>query len=194
MGKPVTIFDYSGKCDSSIYDLVMSEEVDPSVGWNEYFSSLSGVSKVLEDSFPLLHYHHLPTSRPSLSFISGDLIPSAELGIYGADTAIKLHVSLPIFAVIPADYHVIGIKIYDSTRCILWGNLPYDKQHRFWLKDNGFTRICSHHIDDLVGLAPQEIIRNCLQSAWHLYTEYRRYERTEHFDLECHPHGEKNNG
>ena len=49
MGKPVTIFDYSGKCDSSIYDLVMSEEVDPSVGWNEYFSSLSGVSKVLED-------------------------------------------------------------------------------------------------------------------------------------------------
>lgn len=193
MGKPVTIFDYTGKFDSSIYDLVMSVEANPYAGWDEYFSSLFGVSKLLADSFPLLSYHHLPTSRPSLSFILGDLIPRDELRIYGADTAIKTHISLPVFAVIPPDYHVIGIKIYDSTRCILWDRIPYEKRHCFRLQ-NGFTPICSHHKDDLAGLTPKEIIRDCLQSAWHLYTEYRHYERTGRFDLECHPHGEQKNG
>lgn len=193
MGKPVTIFDYSGKFDSSIYDLVMSGEANPSVGWNEYFSSLSGVGKLLADSFPLLSYHHLPTSRPSLSFISGELIPRGELRIYGVDTAIKKHISLPVFAVIPSDYHVIGIQIYDSTRCILWDKIPYEKRHCF-PPYHGFTRICSHRLDDLAGLTPQGIIRDCLQSAWHLYTEYRRYDNTGRFDLDCHPHpdgGEK---
>ncbi len=190
MGKPVTIFDYSGKFDSSIYDLVMSEKADPSVGWNEYFSSLSGVGKLLADSFPLLSYHNLPTSRPSVSFIYGDLIPRWELRIYGANTAIKKHISLPVFAVIPVDYHIIGIKIYDSTRCILWEKIPREKRHCF-LPQNGFTQICSHHTDDLVGLTPQGIIINCLQSAWHLYTEYRRYDNTGRFDLDCHPHPQR---
>ena len=193
MGKSVKIFEYSQGVDSSIYGLV-SAKADFAADWSAYFSSLSGVSKWLADSFPLLSYHRLPTSRPSLSFISGDLIPSEELRIYGASTATKMHISLSIFAVIPIDFSEIGIKIYDSTRCILWENIPYDIQHRFWLKENGFTRIFSHRKDDLEGMTPQKIIINCLQSTWHLYTEYRRYETKREFDLECHPHGERKNG
>lgn len=193
MGKSVKIFDYTRTFDSSIYSLALLEESDSSVGWDEYFNSLSGIGKWLEGAFPLLSYHHLPTSRPSLSFISGELIPSEELGIYGTDTAIKKHIALPVFAVIPVDFAEVGIKIYDNTRCILWENIPYEMRHCF-RPINDFTQICSHHKDDLINLAPKEIIINCLQSGWHLYTEYRRYEKTGEFDLECHPHGEQKNG
>lgn len=194
MGKSVKIFDFTRTPDSSIYSLALLEGADSSIAWNEYFNSLSRVGRWLEEVFPLLSYHHLPTFRPSLSFISGELIPSEELGIYGTDTAIKKHIALPVFVVIPVDFAEAGIKIYDSTRRILWDKIPYDIQHRFWLKDKGFTQICSHHKDDLINLTPKEVIINCLQSAWHLYTEYRRYEKTGEFDLKCHPHGEQKNG
>ena len=189
MGKHVkTIFEYGNSINTAVYQELYNVEVDQEEV-QCYYSSLKGISGLLKKAFPLLRYISLPTSKPSLAYIEGNLIPSEELGIFGKDTVIEKHIALPIIAVIPIEYRKTGICIYDSTCCILWDNIPCEIRHCHQKSRNKPRQICSHKPSDLLNKDPILAIIDCLQSTWHLYTEYRRFERTGEFDLDCHPHG-----
>ena len=169
------VFDLSLMENLVVEENVLSEE------YCEYCSSFVGITEKIKTRFPLLTFTLLPTNERLLAYIKGDLITADEIEKYGRRTAIKMGITFPIFAVFPLDYQKRGIKIFDACN-----RIDRSKIEEKYLHMNGKNELCTHKPVDIT---PENAVIDVLQSAWHLYTEYKKYERTGSFDLICYPHG-----
>jgi len=149
--------------------------------YRAYLASLYGLSNQIKERFPLLTLTLLPASEKVLAYIKGDLIPRKELQDYGKTAAIKHGKTFPIFALLPMDYRQKGIIVFDACNRINKENIEIKYLHM-----NKGNELCTHKPVDII---PENAVLDVLQSAWHLYTEYKKYERTGRFDLICYPHG-----
>ncbi|MCM1295945.1 MAG: hypothetical protein NC311_10425 [Muribaculaceae bacterium] len=135
----------------------------------------------------------LPTRTITTSFIQGILLPKYLIE--------ELHLlpeqydefGLPIFANIPEDFQVVGLEVYDSCKRIDWGKVPYNIKHCHYPSDQekeyGFRKICTHKPEYI---NTTNCVENVLFNAFYLFQEYKRYDISHKFELECLPHGYKN--
>ena len=166
---------------------------------NEYHKSLKGIQKKLSDQFPLLRNVQLPLSNPKTSFIEGILLPQVVIDDLHLSEEQYSYYGLPIFAVIHENYKETGIQVYDCAQRINWENIDIEYRHCIPLsiikdEDKWKRCICTHNKIDI---NQSNCINNVLMSAFHLFQEYRKYEKTGSFDLACLPHGQiggHNNG
>lgn len=152
-----------------------------------YFSSIKKLFYELKKQFPLLRICMLPSYKPKTVFVQGILLPTYAIEEKYLDDDQYEQFGLPIFAHIPENYQEIGIEVYDSCQRINWENIPIEYRHCIPLNVNSkqTVRICTHHLDYVNK-------NNCffpiLKSAYYLFEEYRKYEKTGKFDLKCLPH------
>lgn len=150
---------------------------------SDYYSSLEGISAKIHNEFQCLKYVSLPTMKPKTSFIYGDLIPNNEIKRFGKMEVAESNLALPIFAIIPVNYTIIGINVYDCKKRIIWENIPNEYCH---CRDKNDGWICTHNPKkDIMG---ENCIIDILYMAWNLFQEYKRFDRTGKFELDCHPH------
>lgn len=176
-----TIISNSRVFDLSLMENLVVEEKVTSEEYRRYCSSFVGITKKIKTRFPLLTFTLLPTNERQLAYIKGDLITADEVEKYGQRVAVKMGITFPIFAVFPLDYQKCGIKIFDACN-----RINKRKIEEKYLHMNGKNELCTHKPVDIT---PENAVMDVLQSAWHLYTEYKKYERTGKFDLICYPHG-----
>ena len=155
-----------------------------------YFDSLIGLSTIIENKFPLLRLCFLPTKQPKTAFIQGILLPTYAIEEKCLDKEEYKEYGLYIFANIPENYQVDGIRVYDACKRINWDNIPIEYRHCVPLniispEDENKRYICTHHKKDI---SSGNCIINVLSSAYFLFEEYRRYERTGEFRIKCLPH------
>lgn len=159
----------------------------------KYLEALKPIPSILKDKFPLLKMVSLPTRTITTSFIQGILLPKYLIE--------ELHLlpeqydefGLPIFANIPEDFQVVGLEVYDSCKRIDWGKVPYNIKHCHYPSDQekecGFRKICTHKPEYI---NTTNCVENVLFNAFYLFQEYKRYDISHKFELECLPHGNKN--
>ncbi len=175
-----TIISKSSLFEKSLMEKILVKNI-LAEDFSKYYCSLKGIGKKIQEKFPLLKFTLLPTQEITLGYIKGELAPADLVREFGKKTVIKQGISFPIFAVIPMDYSVRGIKVYDACKRINQEKIPEKYKHF-----NGGLEICTHKPVDIT---PDNAVIDVLQSAWHLYLEYKKYEKTGRFDLECHAHG-----
>lgn len=175
-----TVVSNSRCFDSGLLDKIVVTKISREE-YNSYYSSLLGLARRIKERFPLLKLTLLPTTTWVLAYIKGDLITADLLEKYGESYAIKQGMTFPIFAVIPINYQEEGIKVFDSCN-----RINKEKIDNRYLHMNGDNELCTHKPVDIT---PENAVIDVLQSAWHLYTEYKKYERTGRFDLDCYEHG-----
>lgn len=149
--------------------------------YQDYYNSLKGVSGKIKEFFPLLVFTILPTIKKTLAYIKGDLITREWLNEYGYVEAKEKGISFPIFALVPYDYLRTGIIVYDACNRINKNKIDYKFLHM-----NDGNELCTHKPVDITS---ENAVIDVLKSAWYLYTEYKKYERTNKFDLKCYTHG-----
>lgn len=173
--------------DSNFFATLPKEVENPA----NYYTKLLANLCLMNKHFPLLKYVILPTSKPYTAFIQGILLPASvingkllerdEYGKYG----------LYVYCDIPENYSQVGIKVYDARKRINWEDIPFEIRHCIPLiaknqEDERSRIICTHHSSDI---NDKNCIVNVLYSAYYLFEEYRKFDRTGNFDLECLPHG-----
>jgi hypothetical protein len=163
-----------------LYDKYITEI--PNEKASEYYASLYEISVRVQEYFPFLIFTILPTAKPNLAFFKGLLIPKEKM--LRIDREENEDKGLPILAVIPLDYKRIGIDVFDCCGRINWEAIEDKYRHRHANTDN---KICTHHRADI---NEENCVIGVLKSAYYLFDEYRKYEKTGRFDLKCHPHGE----
>ena len=154
----------------------------PLDGAYEYYASLNGVESKVQEHFPFLQFTILPTVKPRAAFFSGLLIPHNKM--LRVEYEINKDKGLPILAVIPFNYREIGVDVFDCCGRINWEEIDFKYRH---FHPDSNNKICTHHKIDINA---DNCILGVLKSAYHLFDEYRKFERTGRFDLKCHPHGE----
>lgn len=158
----------------------------------KYYKSIVSLFDEIKRQFPLLRICILPSNKPKTAFIQGLLLPLYVIKEKYLDIEQYLEFGLPIFAVIPENYQTIGIRVYDACKRILWDNIPVEYRHCIPLNANTNDAkrgryICTHNSKDIT---TDNCVIPILKSAYFLFEEYRKYERTGRFDLSCLPHGE----
>lgn len=156
-----------------------------------YFRSLQGAPQIIAKSFPLLQYVSLPTVKPVTSFIQGLLLPQTAITKKLLEVEQYEEYGFPIFAVIQENYQNEGIIVYDAYHRINWDNIPIEFRHCKPLDNDMLPNcrdriVCTHHEKNIT---KDNCIMGVLNSAYFLFEEYRKYEKTGSFDLECLPHG-----
>lgn len=182
----VKIIDSAKKYDSELFSSLQIELQNP----QKYYTSIRGLFNQVKKVFPLLNVCILPTVKPFTAFIQGLLLPTYSIKEKYLDEEQYAEYGLPIFATIPEDYYTNGIRVYDACKRIIWENIPYEDRHCIPLevKTDKAKRerfICTHNKKDVT---KANCVIGVLNSAYHLFEEYRKLERTGKFDLECHPH------
>ena len=158
----------------------------------KYYKSVFGLFDEVKKQFPLLRICILPSTKPKTSFIQGLLLPMYAIKEKYLDVEQYSEFGLPIFAVIPENYQTNGIRVYDAYKRILWDNIPVEYRHCVPFNANTCEArrkryICTHNSKDI---NTDNCVIPILKSAYFLFEEYRKYERTGRFDLSCLPHGE----
>ncbi len=174
------IISNSNEFDKTLMEKIKLENIEDEE-YIAYCNSFLGLTKRIKDRFPLLKFTLLPTKEKALAYIKGDLCDREHFENYGQKYMRKNNMSFPIFAILPLDYRSKGIRVFDACNRINQKQIPNE-----YLHFNEKNEICTHKPIDIT---PENAVIDVLQSAWHLYIEYQKFERTGRFDLNCYPHG-----
>ena len=178
------IFNKLSKYDSSFFVSILEKIQNPS----EYFPKLKFVESLLKKNYPGIRLVIPPTSHPVTAYLQGILLPASTIQEYHLSEDEYENFGLHIFAVIHENFQKIGITVYDSRRKINWDNIPIKIRHCKRLEASNHRAICTHHPTDI---NEQNCVLGVLNSAFYLYQEYKKYDRTKKFDLDCHAHNYK---
>lgn len=175
------IFNELSEYDSSFFTGILKKIQNP----NEYYPKLKKIVCLLKTNFPGLRLVIPPTQHPVTVFIQGILLPTTIIQEYHLAEDEYESFGLHIFAIISEDFQKEGITVYDSRCKINWDKIPIKIRHCRPLEGTKHRAICTHHFTDI---NKQNCVLGVLNSAYYLYQEYKKYDRTKKFDLECHEH------
>ena len=178
------IFRPASKYDSDFYIKLLEEIVEPA----EYFNKLKGIQSLLNKKFPGLRIVKPPTVHPKTAYIEGVLLPIKLIKDYHLESDEYVQFGLEIFVCIPENFQKNGIVVYDSLKVINWDAIHIEYRHCNPLDYNDVRAICTHHYSDI---NKDNCIIGVLRSAFYLYQEYKKLERTGKFNLVCHEHSYK---
>jgi hypothetical protein len=187
LGMP-TVFKPKSKFKTELY-----REIDNiRYKYNEYHNDFLKLFDDIRKHFPFLSINNFPYANPHKTIsLSGILITkelSDECLLTTEDELLQF--GLKVFIVIPYDFKKTGIKVFDYFNVIDFESIPYEYRHyRYTQREN--LSICTHHKDFIKSEDP---ILSVLKSAWHLFVEYKKYERTGKFNLSCLSHNYRGSG
>jgi hypothetical protein len=154
--------------------------------YKSYRNSFLSYYPELLSFFPYLEINCFPYKDPCKTItLSGILISNEivnELLISDKYEAIKY--GLKVFIVIPVDFKITGVRVFDYNNVINFEEIPHLYQH-YRESPYGNRVICTHHKDKIKSSDP---VLSVLKSAWYLYKEYLRYDKYGKFNLDCLPH------
>lgn len=140
----------------------------------------------IKDEFPFLKINIYPLNNCNRTIsLTGYLIPKYiinQLLITTEDEA-STH-ALKVFVVIPQSFRIDGVRVFDYNNIIDYMTIPDEYKH-FRRTPNGNVVLCTHHKDKIKKVDP---ILSVLYSAWTLFMEYKKFERTGIFNLNCLSH------
>ena len=152
---------------------------------HSYYALVLSHFKKVKKIFPLLRIVILPTTVSKTAFIQGLLLPLSTIKFCHLDEEQYEEYGLPIFAHIPYEFEKEGIQVFDSCNRIVWKNVPNEYKHCNPIYNTNKCCICTHHEDFIT---KNNCILGVLQSAYHLFVEYRKYDEIGEFNLDCLPH------
>ena len=182
----VKIIDTAKEYDIEFFSSLPTDLNNPQIYYNSVKESCKEVSK----TYPFLKWCFLPTVKPKTAFIQGLLLPDFAIREKHLDREQYDEYGLPIYATIPENFYEQGIYVYDARKRMQWDNIPLKYRHCIPLlpKDDYDRRrrfICTHNKKDIT---KENCIIGVLNSAYYLFEEYRKFERTRNFELDCLPH------
>ena len=128
------------------------------------------------------------------AFLQGVLLPNDYIKEFRLTEDEYNDFGLEVFVLIPEDFQELGIRVYHSRRKINWNAIPEEYRHCLYLEGDKHRALCTHHRTDI---NKKNCVVGVLNSAFYLYQEYKKFDRTGKFNLDCHAHGyrgEKKNG
>ena len=190
MGIVFLVFNELSEYDSIFFTSLLQKIENPS----EYFPKLNEISILLKKKFPAIKLVVPPTICPMSAFLQGVLLPNEYIKEYHLVEDEYKDFGLEVFVLVPEDFQEVGIKVYDSRRKINWNKIPDKYRHCLSLEGDKHQAICTHHSSDI---NKENCVIGVLNSAFYLYQEYKKFDRTKKFNLDCHAHGyrgEEKNG
>lgn len=168
--------------DSRIWKYINDlRRFDPS---SDYIPRIQKQIPEIQADFPFIKFCILPYSNGCLAILEGKLIKADYFAAMDLSIDDLDQHSLPIIAVIHRDFESRGITVFDSHRRFNVELIPNRIRH-FSRLDHGLYAICTHSSRDIT---PKTTLVAYLQSAWNLFIEYQRFDRTGEFLLECREH------
>ncbi len=155
--------------------------------FSRYSTLVKDDFKIAKGFFPLLKLSILPTVKPKEIFIMGDLIPYGVLKNCNSEYDINRY-SIYIMATYPSNFNNEDIYVEDIYREINWENIPPKHRHFRYHKDKEI--LCTHHLlGEINGIPKSERSIAILFSAWKLYIQYKKFQRTNEWVLPDLLHG-----
>jgi hypothetical protein len=173
-------FNQDGHCDCIIYDF------DSNYDYSRYSARVKSDFNIVKKFFPLLKLTILPTVKPREIVTIGNLIPYEVLKKCNSDNDINRY-SIYIMATYPSNFNNEDIYVEDIYREIDWEHVP--SEHCHLRRHKGKKILCTHHwLGEINGIPKLERSTAILLSAWKLYIQYKKFQRTKRWDLPSLPH------
>lgn len=167
---------------SSIYKIIKEIPQDFYAEYaRDFFSQFSECLKI----FPLLSVNIVPyRHRVNEITFSGILIPKEVIEDYGLKSDEEcLKYGLKIYAIVPAKFLKNGIYVFDYHEVINFQAIPHEYRHTRKIRNHWI--ICTHLETNIV---KESAIISVLLSAWYLFLEYKKFQRTGKYNLDSVPH------
>lgn len=179
--------NYKNKSTHRFWEGPIIPEFDLEYDFSKYISLVKDDFKVVKKFFPLLKLTILPTTVPKEIFMKGKLIPYEILKKCDSDKDISRS-SICIRAIYPSNFDENNIYVEDIYNVIDWSNIP--EKHRHFRSYERIKALCTHsEYGKINSLANTEKSLAILLSAWKLYIQYKRFQRTKKWELKDLRHG-----
>lgn len=179
----------SGKNGSNICKLNDSNQIfdfDSNHDYSRYLTIVKSDFKNVKEFFPLLKITILPSVKPKEIFITGDLIPYRVLKNCNSENDINRY-SIYIMATYPSNFDDDNIYVEDLYGKIDWSKIPYEHRHFRSFKNKEI--LCTHHdFGEINGLSKSVRSLAILFSAWKLYMQYKKFQKTNEWVIDDLPH------
>lgn len=179
----IKIFKEPTEFHSSIYQEITDV---PDEKYEEYYHNFYNIYFKINDIFPGLHVNKFPYFNCKKTItLTGILITRKIIKEFLLTEEYEfLKYGLKVFIVVPLDFIETGIKVFDYYNVIDFSVIPHQYLH---FRNTSLKNrvICTHHKDYI---SPTNPIISVLYSAWSLFVEYKKLEKTGRFDLICLPH------
>jgi len=150
-----------------------------------YMRKVENLIMHVKREFPLLSLNHSIEKKQRISTIRGWLIKK-ELCKFCYDEKDYKKEGIYIEVPLIESFRSEGSFVIDLYQMINWNAVPDEFKHRYY--DDIFSVLCTHHRVELA-LVRNKIMR-ILLSASALINEYKRYEVSGMFQLNCLPHSD----
>lgn len=156
--------------------------------YTNYYEQVMGIIDDIKDEFPLLKIVVPPTVKPAIISLVGWLVSRElydRLDSYNGLEQYTIYVKCDFYNNIDKR----EILVQDWYELIDRGAIPYEYKH-FYSLNGDESYLCTHYSDHLKHYSNKELA--ILKSAEALVQEYKRFEVTGEFNLDCYPHPEDN--